>query len=115
MFINKKVNFGLSLFLKGKKMPVALFVEFEIKPQLKAAFVKRVCEHRNNVLSKEKHCQQFDVLIPEEKENSICLYEVYNNAEGFKKHTETPHMKSYRRDTQDMIVSRSRLFSTVVK
>ena len=68
MFINKKVNFGLSLFLKGKKMPVALFVEFEIKPQLKAEFVKRVCEHRNNVLSKEKYCQQFDVLIPEKKQ-----------------------------------------------
>ena len=96
-------------------MSVALVVEFEIKPQEKAAFVKRVCEHKNNVLSKETYCQQFDVLIPEEKANFVCLYEVYDNAEGFKKHTETHHMKSYRLDTQDMIVSRSRILSTIVE
>ena len=96
-------------------MSVALFVQIELKPGQRDAFAKRVTEHRQNVLSKESYCQRFDVLIPHDIENTVCLYEVYDDEAGFKAHAETPHMQEYRDDTNDMILDRKRILSTIVE
>jgi len=96
-------------------MSVALFVQIELKPGQRDAFAKRVTEHRQNVLAKESYCQRFDVLIPEDIDNTVCLYEVYDDAAGFKAHAETPHMQKYRDDTNDMVVDRKRVLSTIVE
>lgn len=96
-------------------MSIALFVQVDLKPGQRDAFVKRVTEHRQNVLSKENYCQRFDVLIPEDIDNAVCLYEVYDDEAGFKAHAETLHMQEYRNDTNDMIVDRKRILSTIVE
>jgi quinol monooxygenase YgiN len=96
-------------------MTVALFVQIETKPGRRDAFAARVNEHRKNVLSKEAWCQRFDVMIPKDSENIVCLYEVYDDEAGFKAHGETPHMQEYRADTGDMLVDRTMMLSTIVE
>jgi autoinducer 2-degrading protein len=96
-------------------MTVALFVQIETKPGSRDAYVARVSEHRKIVLSKESWCQRFDVMIPKDSENTVCLYEVYDDEEGFKAHGETQHMQEYRADTGDMMVDRTLMLSTIVE
>jgi (4S)-4-hydroxy-5-phosphonooxypentane-2,3-dione isomerase len=95
-------------------MTVALFVEIETKPGRRDAYLARANEHRKNVLSKEAWCQRFDVMIPKDNENMVCLYEVYDDEDGFKAHGETQHMQEYRADTGEMIADRKVMLSTIV-
>ncbi len=96
-------------------MTVALFVQIETSPGNRDAFATRVSEHRGNVLAKEGWCQRFDVMIPKDSENTVCLYEVYDDEAGFKAHGETQHMQEYRADTAAMVVNRTLLLSTLVE
>ena len=96
-------------------MTVSLFVRIELKPGTRDAFVKRAIIHRGNVIANEPYCQRFDVLVPQEEDSVVCLYEVYDDEAAFQKHGETPYFAEYRADTGDMVVGRSRLLSTLVE
>ena len=38
-----------------------------------------------------------------------ALFEIYDNADAFKAHLETPHFKKYAETTKDMVKSRKRI------
>ena len=71
-------------------MTVALYVRIELKPDTRDRFVARVSQHRRNVLANESYCQRFDVLIPQDTDNVVCLYEVYDDEDALRAHGETP-------------------------
>jgi quinol monooxygenase YgiN len=96
-------------------MTVSLFVRIELKPGTRDAFIKRVKEHQQNVRKNESYCQRFDVLIPQEEDNLVCLYEVYDDEAAFQAHNDTPYFAEYRADTGDMVADRSRVLSTIVE
>lgn len=96
-------------------MTVALFVRIETREGHRDDFVRRVTEHRQNVLANEPWCQRFDVLVPEDDDNLVCLYEVYDDRDAVQKHGETRHMQEYRADTEPWLLSRDRLLSTIVE
>ena len=95
-------------------MTVALYVRIELKPDTRDRFVARVSQHRRNVLANESYCQRFDVLIPQDTDNVVCLYEVYDDEDALRAHGETQYFAEYRNDPGDWIVDRTRIQSTVV-
>ncbi len=87
---------------------VVLFVELEIAPGRRDAFLARARPHRGNVLKNEPGCQRFDISTPDETENTVRLYEVYADQAAFDHHMETDYMKAYQADTGEMVANRVR-------
>ncbi len=85
---------------------VALFVELDIVPGRKDAFLARAREHRGNVMKNEPGCQCFDISVPDDGDDKVRLYEVYADQAAFDLHIETAHMKEYRADTGPMVAGR---------
>ena len=96
-------------------MTVSLFVRIELKPGTRDAFLKRVKVHQNNVRTNESYCQRFDVLVPQDENDVVCLYEVYDDEAAFEKHNETPYFAEYRADTGPMVAGRARTLSTLIE
>ncbi len=86
---------------------VALFVELDIVPGRKDAFLARAREHRANVLKNEPGCQRFDISVPDDGDDKVRLYEVYADQAAFDLHMETSYMKEYRADTGAMVAGRA--------
>ena len=85
---------------------VVLFVELDIVPGQREAFLARAQEHRGNVQENEPDCQRFDISVPENGANKVRLYEVYADQKAFDHHMETLYMKAYRADTGSMVANR---------
>ena len=87
-------------------MTVAMFVKLETKPGRKDDFLARIQIQKKITLEKEPWCQRFDIMVPKDSENAVCLYEVYADEDAFAKHGQTEHLLQYREDTADMIADR---------
>lgn len=87
-------------------MAIALFVEIELAPGTRDAFLARAHQHRANVLANEPGCERFDISVPEGTDDTIRLYEVYVDQAAFDLHMETDYMKAYREDTGSMVRER---------
>ncbi|MDJ0608914.1 MAG: putative quinol monooxygenase [Kiloniellales bacterium] len=87
---------------------IALSVELVLVPGAMDGFLSRVAQHRETVLAKEPGCLGFDILVPEESDNTVLLHEVYADAAAVETHLGTPHMQAYLADTGPMIARRHR-------
>ena len=85
---------------------VVLWVELAMAAGQKASYIARAARHRETVLANEPGCERFDVVVPDEAENMVMLYEVYTDEQAFETHVNTPYMAEYREDTASMIVER---------
>ena len=85
---------------------VVLIVEYTLKPGQRDAYVARAREHRANVLGNEPGCKQFDLIIPDDAPDKVCLFEIYTDADAFDVHTKTSYMQEYRDDIAPMSVDR---------
>jgi autoinducer 2-degrading protein len=95
-------------------MAVSLFVTITLKPGTRDQFVEIATGHRGRVLDRESGCHRFDILLPDDSENVLCLYEVYEDQAAFDLHVGTDYMASYREQTGDMVLDRDRVMSTIV-
>ena len=91
----------------------ALVVEIRSYPGKKAALLARLGQHRANVLANEPGCLRFDVLESRDDEDTLFLYEVYEDASALEAHAQTPHFQAYREDTGPMIAERRRTLCTL--
>ena len=87
-------------------MRIALFVTIDLKRERKEDYLILVHEHQSRVLTKEKGCKQFDVLIPEKPENRVHLFEVYEDEAALDLHMNTDHMGIYRENSEPMITNK---------
>ena len=81
-------------------------VEFEIRPELFAAFRPLMIENARVSARDEPGCRQFDVCVPEDGTPRVFLYEVYDDEAAFEAHLETAHFKRFAEATREMIVGR---------
>lgn len=86
---------------------IVLFVDLDITPGRLGDFLARAAQHRDNVLKNEPGCQRFDISTPDEGENAVRLYEVYDDEAAFKHHMDTSYMAEYREDTGPMVANRA--------
>lgn len=92
---------------------IVLLVEMELNPGRRGDFIARVQTHRQRVLSEEPGCQRFDLVVPDDDEDRVFLYEVYADDAALKAHMETPYMQEYRTDTGPMVAERKRTLCTL--
>ncbi|HEY9550179.1 MAG TPA: antibiotic biosynthesis monooxygenase family protein [Kiloniellaceae bacterium] len=78
---------------------------FRIREGHFEAFLRRVCQQRDDCLEKEAGCHHFDVLVARDRPDEVLLYEIYQDAEAITTHRTYPHYLSFKADTQDMVES----------
>ncbi|MDP6389371.1 MAG: putative quinol monooxygenase [Alphaproteobacteria bacterium] len=86
---------------------IALIVEFEIKPESRAAFIELMRGHAEGTLADEDGCLQFDVLLPTEGNGRVFLYEVYRDEAALQEHTQSGRLAATREGYADMIEGRT--------
>ena len=87
---------------------IALAVTLTLAPGQRDRFLERVRQQKETSLEQEAGCIQFDILVPEEEENEVLLYEVYADDAAVETHLATSHMKEYLEETGPWVVDRHR-------
>ena len=85
---------------------IALIVELKFAAGQRDRYLARARTHRENVIANERGCQRFDVVVPDDAEDTVYLYEVYADEAALETHMNTSYMQEYRADTGPMIAER---------
>ena len=93
---------------------VALVVEFSVKPELLSDFVELMQSHAALTLKSEPGCEKFEVLVPQENDNCIFLYELYTDSEAVEEHMNSELLASTRGSYDNMINSKRVVWCDVV-
>lgn len=93
---------------------VALVVDLKLTPGRLDDFVARASRHGETCLAQEKGCLRFDIVVPQDGEDQVFLYELYANQAAVDTHLATAHMAQYLEDTKYMIAERKRIVCDLV-
>ena len=106
----------LSLLLPGERARTetipgqfVLMVELEIDPAQLEAFKAAIKENGETAVRIEPGCRGFNAVFEKDNPTRVRLFEIYENADAFKAHLETPHFKKYAELTKDIVKSRKRI------
>src|SRR5215831_1843656 len=112
---------SLSLFLPGQRASAdaiqgqfVLVVELEIEPSQLEPFKAAIKENGETAVRVEPGCREFNAVFEKDNPTRVRLFEIYENADAFKAHLETPHFKKYAETTKDMVKSRKRIDSVPI-
>ncbi len=86
---------------------VALFVEFDIKPEHLEDFEKIIRGHAKKCFEGEEGCVAFHVMIPRDEQNRVYLYECYADQAAFDVHINSPVLKETRAAYEGMYNDRT--------
>jgi quinol monooxygenase YgiN len=75
--------------------PFVVIPEFRIGPQVRAAFLNAALDDASHSLAGEVGCRRFDVICPEDAEDTVLFYEVYDDRAAFDVHLRAPHLKRF--------------------
>ena len=81
----------------------AIVVEFRLRPGTRERFVELVAANAAASVRDEPGCRRFDVLLPEDGGERVDLYEVYDDADAFAAHLETPHFLRFKTGTAGLV------------
>lgn len=87
---------------------ISLVVELEIKPENWDQFLARAKQHRANVFANEEGVDRFDILVSQDEDYKVFLYEAYADQAALDLHFGTPYMAEYMEDTAPWIAARKR-------
>jgi quinol monooxygenase YgiN len=107
---------SLSLLLPIERAPAdsikgqfVLVVELEIDPSQLELFKAAIKENGETAVRIEAGCLGFSAVFEKDNPTRVRLFEIYENADAFKAHLETPHFTKYAETTKDMVKSRKRI------
>ena len=72
-----------------------VIAEFFLKPGSMDKFIELAMEDSKESLANEEGCLGFDVLVPQNKEDVVILYETYKSKDAFETHRTMPHYKPF--------------------
>lgn len=85
---------------------LVITVRFTVKAGCESRFLQRVIRQAEDSLALEPGCRQFDVCAAERDGGQVFLYEVYDNAEAFADHLESPHFRAFDAETRDWLAGK---------
>ncbi len=88
------------------KGPLVIIAEFEVRPDAVDRFLELAKADASQSVAKEPGCHQFDVTVAEEQANVVILYEIYDDAAAFDAHLQMPHLETFRRGIEPLVLSR---------
>lgn len=86
---------------------LAIIGTLELQPGSRDEVLKSLLAHRERCLRDEPGTLQLDVLIPQDSNNKILLYEVYTNADAFAAHFSGPSLKQAQQEVGSKLLSLS--------
>ena len=92
---------------------LALIVEVQVVSGQQPAYLARTREHAAACLAEEPGCLRFDILIPEDQEDAVVLYEVYTDRAALEAHRATDRIVRYFEDVNPMIERRQRTLCVI--
>ena len=87
-------------------MSIALFVTLDFNEGTIKGYLQLAHQHKARVLANEPGCQQFDILIPDNIENRVHLFEVYDDEAALEIHMTSDYMQTYRETSAPMLANR---------
>lgn len=84
---------------------IAIIAEFTTTPGKFDSFLERMKVHAA-ASRQEPGCLRFDVVIPQDSENRVMLYELYQDQAAFDFHAGTERLKAHRKATADWTAER---------
>jgi (4S)-4-hydroxy-5-phosphonooxypentane-2,3-dione isomerase len=81
----------------------AIVVEFRLKPGGRERFAQLVAANAAASVRDELGCRRFDILLPEDGAERVDLYEIYDDADAFAAHLETPHFKRFKAASTELV------------
>ena len=87
-------------------MSIALFVTLDFNKGAIKSYLQLAHQHKARVLKNEPGCQQFDILIPDDFENRVHLFEVYDDEAALQIHMTSDYMQMYRETSAPMLANR---------
>jgi autoinducer 2-degrading protein len=87
--------------------PLAVLVEFLVKPAFAERFGELIRVNAAASLERERGCQRFDVLVESEEPRRFVLYEIYDDVGAFDLHLRSLHYRSFAEAVEDQIEERS--------
>lgn len=84
---------------------LVILVEFRLKPGTRQRFLEAVEPDARDSVAKEPGCRRFDVLVPEDEQDVVWLYEIYDDAAAFDAHLEMPHFAAFQAAIEPIVES----------
>ncbi|WP_297837197.1 putative quinol monooxygenase [uncultured Roseibium sp.] len=85
----------------------AVTVVFQIKAEAVEDFLPLMIANAEASLKDEPGCRQFDVCTDPDRPGDVFLYELYDDADAFQVHLQTPHFKSFDAKVAGMIAQKT--------
>ena len=86
-----------------------VIAELEIDPSQLEPYKAAIKENQETAVLVEPGCRGSSAVFEKDNPTRVRLFEIYENADAFKAHMETPHFKKYAETTKDMVKSRKRI------
>lgn len=87
---------------------VCLLVTLTCKPGRRPTYLERVRQHAATCLAEEPGCLRFDILVPDDDDNIVFLYEVYADDAAIESHLRTDRMTQYMQEVEPLLAERRR-------
>lgn len=85
----------------------AIIVEFVVQPGRITEFRELMLVNATASVKDEPGCQRFDVLSDQADENTIVLYEIYDDEAAFAEHSRSPHYLAFAAASEDLVRNKS--------
>ena len=96
LFLSLSLVFTQGLFAQqtNEEKPVVLFVEFEFDAKNLDTALDLLTEMQEQSLENEEGCIAYDILLSEEKPNTVYIYECYESKAALKLHNNATYYKN---------------------
>ena len=94
--------------MERRKMPkLAIVATIEVAPGRRGELLPLLAAHRARCLENEPGTVQFDVLLPQEGDTKIVIYEVYRDEAALDAHMNGSSLARLRKEAAGMMAGRS--------
>jgi len=82
---------------------LAVLVSLRVRPDRQDQFLAAIRANAASSLELERGCHVFDILHDQSDSHRFVLYEVYDSAEAFESHRQTPHFHRWRQAASECL------------
>ena len=83
---------------------LVIWVEFTLQPGTREQFLDLVKRNAASSVQGEPGCRRFGVMVPQDGEDTVNLYEIYDDEAAFQAHLQTPHFAKFKSTVTEMIL-----------
>jgi quinol monooxygenase YgiN len=91
-----------------------IFVDFLLKPGTRPEFRRAIDANARASCKTEPGCSRFDVVEPQDDQNRILLYEIYDDRAAFEEHLKTAHLAAFEAASNHLVTKKTVIAADLV-